>query len=152
MNNLNNLLRELEEHSEKKAELKLQLDSLQNKISEIHNQILHFQSEINLNTEVKVDLKEYKKSSGVPTKVFYVLKKNQKCLTGREILDLITVYDNVSLDKHKDRYLMMQVLDCLNRYYKKGELNRFKPLYSKEWTYGFSTWFDDNGILKANFK
>lgn len=144
------LLRELEELSEKKAELNLEVIKIQEKISAIHNQILNLEP-AKSNTIESFMPPTYRKDAGVPTKMFKILEHNKACLTVREIVDIIKFLDGRTEDKRFDRDMVTQVAFHLKRYFEKKRLRRFPSNTGNGYVYGLEEWFDVNGQLKENY-
>lgn len=145
-NKTRQLLLELETLTERRQELKTELMNIQNRVTDIQNQIMYPDHETNQTSLPPMIPANYTKG-GVPTRVFSILEHAKQCLTLREIVNLILIAESRTEDTKYRSDMRVQAADCLNRYTKKGKLHRFKSM-TNEWVYGFSDWFDSNGLLK----
>lgn len=149
-NTLQQLILDLENCIEEKTHLNSQILLVQKRISDLHNSIVHMASGLP-SKSLDIQVTQYKRFDGNPTKVFKILRIHRICLTQRELWNLIQVYDKVELTELKKLRLKTLVKSAVEYWTKKGELKSFIPINSKVPVFGLKEWFDSNGLLVEGY-
>ncbi|WP_139307996.1 hypothetical protein [Pontibacter flavimaris] len=97
------------------------------------------------NPEHSAAIKDYKQTWSWSMKIKYVIASNGRCLTSREIVDQLSLFDT-SLTKVADP--MSSVSGSISAKISKGVIfDRYRPYDGAEYYTGLKEWFDEDGEL-----